>query len=50
MGNAAAARAGLAEAPVTIEASVQGILQRIDEATKVADDRFLSFDGTELAW
>ncbi|KAE8356237.1 NAD(P)-binding protein [Aspergillus coremiiformis] len=50
MGNAAAARAGLTEAPVTIEASVKGILCQIEQARRTEHGQFLSYDGAEIGW
>ncbi|KAJ7644542.1 aflatoxin biosynthesis ketoreductase-like protein nor-1 [Roridomyces roridus] len=51
MGNTGAVERGLERAPVTVEDSVEGILQRVDGATKEkSSGRFWNFKGDERQW
>ncbi|KAK1770407.1 short-chain dehydrogenase [Phialemonium atrogriseum] len=50
MGNAAAVRLGMTEAPVEISTSARGILQEIDSATKESSETFYTFDHQKLPW
>ncbi|KAJ7644521.1 aflatoxin biosynthesis ketoreductase-like protein nor-1 [Roridomyces roridus] len=51
MGNSSAAYHGREQAPVTVEDSVEGILQRVDGATKEkSSGRFWNFTGDERQW
>ncbi|KAI9711720.1 MAG: hypothetical protein M1820_001864 [Bogoriella megaspora] len=50
MGNAAATRAGKAEAPITISEAVEGVLQEIDTATEESSGAFRTFDHQILPW
>lgn len=51
MGNAGAAAHGLAEAPVTIKDSIDGIVDKIDNSTrKDTSGTFVSFDGVKYPW
>jgi len=51
MGNAGAVAAGMAEAPVTLKQSVDGILVKIDTATREhTSGTFESFDDTRYSW
>jgi norsolorinic acid ketoreductase len=49
MGNAGALANGLTEAPVTLEASMNGMVFEIDNATKEGTPgKFVSFDGEHI--
>lgn len=51
MGNAGALANGLTEAPVTIKASVDGMMSKIDNATRDSTSgKFVSFDGEHINW
>ena len=51
MGNGGAKAVGMEKAPVTLEQSVHGILQKVDGATRQGSGgSFLSFDDTQYAW
>jgi len=51
MGNMGAAAAGIPEAPVKLHESVEGILDKIDNATRETHSgKFISFDGETLGW
>ncbi|KAK9390656.1 aflatoxin biosynthesis ketoreductase nor-1-like protein [Lipomyces mesembrius] len=49
MGNAGAAANGLAEAPVTLQESVTGIVSKVDDVTPATSGSF-SYDETESSW
>ncbi|KAK0119660.1 hypothetical protein ONS95_011097 [Cadophora gregata] len=50
-GQAFADSMGVSEPPMTVEASAQGVLEQIDNATKATSSgTFLSYDGTVLPW
>jgi norsolorinic acid ketoreductase len=51
MGNKGAHANGLAEAPTTIETSVDGIVSGIDAATREhTSGNFISFNGNSYPW
>ncbi|KAF2219982.1 hypothetical protein BDZ85DRAFT_267915 [Elsinoe ampelina] len=51
MGNAGAVASGMEAAPTTLQDSVAGILQKIDQATRESSGgKFLSFDETAFSW
>lgn len=51
MGNAGAHANGLSEAPTTIQESVDGILDKIDHATREkTSGTFVSYDGIKYPW
>jgi len=50
MGNAAAVRLGITEAPVEVSRAVHGILEEIELATRETSDAFRTFDHQELPW
>jgi norsolorinic acid ketoreductase len=51
MGNAGARLAGLTEAPVTIKDSADGVISRIDNATREeTSGKFLCYDDAKLLW
>ncbi|KAI9840234.1 MAG: hypothetical protein M1837_001817 [Sclerophora amabilis] len=51
MGNAGARQFGMAEASNTIKESIDGVVSKIDTATKgETSGKFLSFDGTPMMW
>ncbi|MCJ1465267.1 hypothetical protein MMC07_003883 [Pseudocyphellaria aurata] len=50
MGNAGAEMMGLKEAPVTIQQSVNGMVDQLDAANREMSGKFLSWDGTEIGW
>jgi len=51
MGNMGARSAGMKEAPTTVEESVSGLLDKIDNATREkTSGTFQSFDGYEWKW
>lgn len=51
MGNMGATAAGMEKAPVTLEESINGMLTKIDNATrKGTSGTFQSFDDTQFAW
>jgi norsolorinic acid ketoreductase len=51
LGNHAASSSGLAQAPVSVEDGVKGIIKVIDEATREkTSGRFMSAQGGEIPW
>ncbi|KAK9365370.1 hypothetical protein V1509DRAFT_633234 [Lipomyces kononenkoae] len=50
MGNAGAAANGLAEAPVTLQDSVTGIVSKIEGVTSATSGSFFSYDQIEIPW
>jgi norsolorinic acid ketoreductase len=51
MGNAGAVANGLAEAPTTLETSVDGMVDKIDNATREqTSGKFISYDGNNYPW
>jgi norsolorinic acid ketoreductase len=51
MGNAGAQAHGLTEAPTTIETSVDGIISKIDGATREqTSGKFISYDSNDYPW
>lgn len=51
MGNMGAKSAGLEAAPETLEASVSGILNRVDNATLEKDDgKFKDYKEDDIPW
>jgi norsolorinic acid ketoreductase len=51
MGNSGAVANGLTEAPTTIQESVDGIVDKIDNATREeTSGKFISFDGLKYPW
>ena len=51
MGSAGAHANGLSEAPTTIQESVDGIVDKIDNATRAeTSGTFVSFDGVKHPW
>lgn len=51
MGNEGAKAHGMTEAPTTIETSVDGIIDKIDNATRShTSGTFVSFDGEKYPW
>lgn len=51
MGNAGALASGMEQAPLTLQESVDGILSRVDKATRESmGGTFQSFDGTTIDW
>ncbi|RDW69469.1 NAD(P)-binding protein-15 [Coleophoma cylindrospora] len=50
-GQAFADAVGVTEPPMTIEASVDGVLKQVDAATReTASGKFVSYDGTIIPW
>jgi norsolorinic acid ketoreductase len=51
MGNAGAIANGLKEAPTTLETSVDGMVDKIDTATREhTSGKFISFDEMSYPW
>jgi norsolorinic acid ketoreductase len=51
MGNAGAKANGLEEAPTTLEECVNGMIEKIDGATREATSgTYVSFDGQFIPW
>jgi len=51
MGNAGALANGLTEAPVTLKESIDGMISKIDNATRESTSgKFVSFDGEHINW
>ncbi len=51
MGNEGARHNGVKEAPTTIQESVDGVVDKIDNATREeTSGKFISFDGKKYPW
>lgn len=50
MGNDAAGSVGMTEAPVSLEASISGLIGLFDGVTKESSGQFYNFDGTVVPW
>ncbi|KAF4634713.1 hypothetical protein G7Y89_g3396 [Cudoniella acicularis] len=50
MGNSAALRVGMTQAPIPIPESVKGVLRQIEVAAKSPNNVFVSFDGQIIPW
>lgn len=51
MGNDAATGLGMKEAPLTVEDGVNGIIDKLDKATREkGSGTFISFDGEYIPW
>jgi norsolorinic acid ketoreductase len=51
MGNAGALAHGMTEAPLTLEESLNGMVSKIDGATReIASGKLFSFDGEQPSW
>jgi norsolorinic acid ketoreductase len=51
MGNAGALANGLTEAPVTLKASIDGMMSKIDDSTREeTSGKYVSFDGEHINW
>jgi norsolorinic acid ketoreductase len=51
LGNHAASDAGLSQAPVALQVGVDGIVDKIDKATREkTSGTFMTWDGQQLDW
>lgn len=50
MGNAGAEAVGMAQAPLTLEESIKGLVKLVDEASLEKTGSFMSQSGEEVAW
>jgi norsolorinic acid ketoreductase len=51
MGNAGALAHGMTEAPLTLEQSLSGMLDKIDKGThENSSGKFMTFDGEKPSW
>jgi len=51
MGTYGAEAHGLTEAPVEVQDGVNGIISKIDQATREnSSGKFMDYDGKELSW
>jgi norsolorinic acid ketoreductase len=50
MGNSLAKSLGMAEAELTIDDSVTGILKQVDEATRASSGKFINEKGEPIPW
>jgi norsolorinic acid ketoreductase len=51
MGNAGALACGMKQAPLTLEPSITGMLDKIDSATREnSSGKFVTFNGEKPSW